>query len=94
MPKKEKKHPEEQHPGEHGDFKSKSKISRRKVLKMGAAAGAVTILSPTILTSRKSTVYAQTTVTEPVLCAPTPLPVSPATTPFLDNLPIPFPAIP
>ncbi|HYP26462.1 MAG TPA: multicopper oxidase domain-containing protein [Blastocatellia bacterium] len=37
---------------------------------------------------------AQTAVPEPVLCAPTPAPVSPATTPFLDNLPIPFPAIP
>ncbi len=41
---------------------------------MGAAAGAGTLLAPTILTSRKSTVYAQGTVTEPVLCAATPVP--------------------
>lgn len=72
-----------------------SKISRRDVLKMGAAtAGAATILGPTILTSRKSTVFAQGTVAEPVLCAATPIPPSPPTTPFLDNLPIPTPAIP
>jgi FtsP/CotA-like multicopper oxidase with cupredoxin domain len=47
-----------------------------------------------ILTSRKSTVYAQGTVAEPVLCAPTPVPQSPPHTPFVDDLPIPFPAIP
>jgi FtsP/CotA-like multicopper oxidase with cupredoxin domain len=46
------------------------------------------------LTSKKSTVYAQGTVAEPVLCAPTPVPQSPPHTPFVDNLPIPFPAIP
>jgi FtsP/CotA-like multicopper oxidase with cupredoxin domain len=75
--------------------KKLSQISRREVLKMGAAAaGAVTILGPTILTSRKASVFAQSGVTEPVLCAATPVPASPATTPFLDNLPIPLPAIP
>ena len=61
---------------------------------MGAAAGAATVLGPTILTSRKSTVYAQGTVIEPVLCAPTPVPQSPPHTPFVDNLPVPSPAIP
>jgi FtsP/CotA-like multicopper oxidase with cupredoxin domain len=76
------------------ELKMRSKISRREVLKMGAAAGAVTILSPTILTSRKSTVFAQGTVAEPVLCAPTPVPQSPPHTPFVDDLPVPFPAVP
>jgi FtsP/CotA-like multicopper oxidase with cupredoxin domain len=71
-----------------------SKLTRRDMIKMGAAAGAVTILSPTILTSKKSSVFGQTGVAEPILCAPTPVPPSPPTTPFLDNLPIPFPAIP
>lgn len=71
-----------------------SKLTRRSMLKMGAAAGAVTILGPTILTSKKSTVYAQGTVAEPVLCAPTPVPQSPPHTPFVDDLPIPSPAIP
>ena len=75
-------------------LKLRSKVTRREVLKMGAAAGAVTILSPTILTSRKSTVYAQGTVEEPQLCPPTPVPQSPPHTPFLDNLPVPSIAIP
>jgi FtsP/CotA-like multicopper oxidase with cupredoxin domain len=69
-------------------------IPRRTVLKMGAAAGAATVLGPMILTSKKSTVYAAGTVTEPTLCAPTPVPQSPPHTPFVDNLPIPSPAIP
>jgi hypothetical protein len=65
------------------------------MLKMGAAAGVVSLVGPTILTSKKSSVYASdTTVAEPVLCAPTPVPQSPGHTPFVDNLPIPFPAIP
>src|ERR1051325_11065688 len=74
--------------------KPSSKLTRRSMLKMGAAAGAVTILSPTILTSRKSTVYAQGTVAEPVLCAPTPVPQRPPHTLFVDDLPVPAPAIP
>ncbi len=92
MPKKEVK--EKKDPEHHEDFKSKSKISRRKVLKIGAAAGAVTIMGPGILTSKKSSVFAQTPVTEPALCPATPIPVSPATTPFADNLPVPPIAIP
>src|ERR1051325_11161140 len=73
-----------------------SKITRRELIKRGAGAGAVTIFAPTILTSKKSSVFAQTGVTEPLLCnqPPAAAPVSPATTPFVDNLPIPFPAIP
>jgi FtsP/CotA-like multicopper oxidase with cupredoxin domain len=76
--------------------KESSGVSRRDMLKMGGAAGAATILGPTMLTSWKA--YAsQPTVTsppaEPVLCGATP-PASPATTPFVDSLPIPFPAVP
>ena len=82
MPKKPKKE------------KISSEITRRDMLKLGAAAGAATILGPTILTSKKSTVYAQGTVAEPVLCAPTPVPQSPAHTPFVDDLPIPSVAVP
>lgn len=70
-------------------------FNRRTMLKMGAAAGVVSLVGPTILTSKKSSVYAShTTVAEPVLCAPTPVPQSPPHTPFVDDLPIPFPAIP
>ncbi len=74
--------------------KNRHQVTRREILKLGAAAGAVTVFSPIILTSRKSTVYAQGTVAEPVLCAPTPVPQSPPHTPFLDALPIPTPAVP
>lgn len=84
----------ESNESEHSeDLKTRSKITRRKVLKLGAAAGAVTILSPTILTSKKSTVYAQGTVAEPVLCGAVANP-SPPHTPFVDNLPVPSIAIP
>lgn len=77
------------------EMKSKgSELTRRTVLKLGAAAGAGTLLAPTILTSRKSTVHAWDEVAEPVLCAPTPVPQSPPHTPFVDNLPVPSPAIP
>lgn len=71
-----------------------SGVTRRDMLKMGAAAGAAGVLGPTMLTSWKS--YASTAITppaEPVLCGTTP-PASPPTRPFVDNLPIPFPAIP
>ena len=71
-----------------------SKLTRRSMIKMGAAAGAVTVLGPTILTSRKSTVYAQDTVPEPAVCANTPVPVSPAHTPFADILKVPNTASP
>lgn len=81
-------------PGKRPKVKKETEITRRDMLKLGAAAGAVTIFAPTILTSKKSSVFAQTAVPEPVLCPPTPVPPSPATTPFLDNLPIPAPAVP
>ena len=64
-------------------------VDRRTFVKTTAAAGALTVL-----TSRKSSVLAQSSPpAEPVLCGLTP-PASPATTPFLDTLPVPFPAIP
>jgi FtsP/CotA-like multicopper oxidase with cupredoxin domain len=80
MPKKQKK-----------TKKEGSAVTRRDVLKMGAAAGAVTALGPTIFTSRKA--YAATGVAEPIICATEPVD-SPPHTPFVDNLPIPSPAIP
>jgi FtsP/CotA-like multicopper oxidase with cupredoxin domain len=80
-------------PKDKAKDKNGSKITRRELLKRGAAAGAVTILSPTILTSKKSTVYAQGTVVEPVLCGTVANP-SPPHTPFVDDLPMPFPAAP
>jgi FtsP/CotA-like multicopper oxidase with cupredoxin domain len=76
------------------DKNESSGVTRRDMLKMGGAAGAVTILGPTMLTSWKS--YASTAIAppaEPALCGTTP-PASPATTPFVDNLPIPSPSIP
>lgn len=73
--------------------KKGSNVTRRTVLKLGAAAGAGTLLAPTILTSRKSTVYAYQAVPEPVLCGAV-APVSPAHTPFADSLPIPLPPVP
>ncbi|HEU0177865.1 MAG TPA: multicopper oxidase domain-containing protein [Blastocatellia bacterium] len=75
--------------------KESSGVSRRDMLKMGGAAGAATILGPTVLTSRKA--YASNAVitppAEPVLCGTTP-PASPPTTPFVDNLPIPSLGVP
>jgi FtsP/CotA-like multicopper oxidase with cupredoxin domain len=76
--------------------KESSDITRRDMLKMGGAAGAATILGPTMLTSWKA--YASNAAVplppaEPVLCGATP-PASPPTRPFIDNLPIPFPAVP
>jgi FtsP/CotA-like multicopper oxidase with cupredoxin domain len=81
--------------------KSKSKnqgsgITRRDMIKLGSAAGAATVLGPIVLTSKKSTpfqVLAQSAPAEPVLCGTIP-PASPPTRPFVDNLPVPFPAIP
>jgi FtsP/CotA-like multicopper oxidase with cupredoxin domain len=75
-----------------------NELSRRSMLKLTAAAGAGSVLAPIVLTSKKSTVLAQGTVAEPVLCPPvTPPntgPASPAHTPFADNLPIPLPPVP
>lgn len=69
-------------------------VTRRDMLKISAAAGAAAALGPTILTSRKAHAFDHLTPpAEPVLCGTTP-PASPPTTPFVNHLPIPFPAIP
>src|SRR5262245_8251192 len=76
--------------------KESSGVSRRDMLKMGGAAGAATFLGPTMLTSWKAYASQPTPVSppaEPVLCGTTP-PASPPTRPFVDSLPIPFPAVP
>lgn len=70
--------------------KTDSTISRRSVLKIGAAAGAVTVLAPNMLTSKEALGF-QGTVAEPVICV-TP-PTSPPHNPFVDNFEAPFPAI-
>jgi FtsP/CotA-like multicopper oxidase with cupredoxin domain len=74
-----------------GKKKSEGTVSRRDVLKIGAAAGTVAVLAPTMLTSRKA--LAAQAVAEPIICAANPA-TSPPTTPFRDNFTAPFPAIP
>ena len=64
-------------------------ISRRGVLKIGAAAGATTVLAPHMLTSDTAHGF-QGTVAEPVICV-TPA-NSPPHTPFVDEFTAPFPA--
>ncbi len=65
-------------------------INRRTVLKAGGMIGAGAVLA-----SKSSAVLAQTSggLAPPVLCGIDP-PVSPATVPFRDTLPIPPPAVP
>ncbi|MBZ5505353.1 MAG: multicopper oxidase domain-containing protein [Acidobacteriia bacterium] len=67
-------------------------LTRRTALKMGAAAGVVTML-----TSKKSlavpAMFDDPVPPEPTVCATRPT-HSPATTPFVQALPIPQPAIP
>ena len=64
-------------------------ISRRSVLKIGAAAGAAGVLAPQMLTSKDALGFQQT-IAEPVLCT-TPA-TSPPHTPFVDEFTAPFPA--
>jgi FtsP/CotA-like multicopper oxidase with cupredoxin domain len=63
-------------------------ISRRSVLKIGAAAGAAGVLAPQMLTSKEALGFQ--TIAEPVLCV-TPT-SSPSHTPFVDEFTAPFPA--
>ena len=68
-------------------------VNRRTLIKTGVIAGAAAVI-----TSKKTTVFAQgsgnpPTPAPPILCDPRPA-NSPATTPFVDNLPIPLPSIP
>ncbi len=63
-------------------------VSRRTVLKIGAAAGAAGVLAPSMLTSTEALGF-QETIAEPVTCAngqP-----SPPHHPFLDDFTAPFP---
>ena len=72
--------------------KTQGTVSRRDVLKIGATAGAVTVLAPTMLTSKEALGFQG--IEEPVVCAPTvPATPSPSHTPFVDNFEAPFPAI-
>jgi FtsP/CotA-like multicopper oxidase with cupredoxin domain len=64
-------------------------ISRRSVLKIGAAAGAATVIAPSVLKSGKALGF-QETIAEPVICV-TP-PTSPPHHPFVDEFTAPFPA--
>ena len=71
-------------------------ISRRSVLKIGAAAGAATVVAPHMLGSSKALGFAGEPPDEPaVRCVNTTPPTpSPAHRPFIDNFTAPFPAIP
>ena len=71
--------------------KTDGTISRRNVLKLGAAAGAATVLAPNIITTRKAFAFADPVAPPLVQC--TAAVRSPVHTPFVDELPIPFPAI-
>lgn len=66
-------------------------ISRRNVLKIGAAAGAATVLAPHMLTSSEALGFQGSVPIPLARCVASA--GSPAHTPFKDPLPIPFPAI-
>ena len=90
MPGKKAKHQK----GAEQNKSSDKSVSRRTVLKVGAAAGAVTVLAPSILTSGKAFASVpQGGSVAPPLAQCTASPGSPAHTPFKDALPIPFVAI-
>src|SRR5687767_4716976 len=65
-------------------------ISRRSVLKIGAAAGAAGVLAPHLLDPKEALGFQ--TVAEPVLCAQ-PSGPSPPHHPFVDEFTAPFPAV-
>lgn len=66
---------------------TESKISRRSVLKIGAAAGAAGVLAPSMLTSTEALGFQ--TIPEPEVCLNA---VSPPHHPFVDEFTAPFPA--
>jgi FtsP/CotA-like multicopper oxidase with cupredoxin domain len=70
--------------------KTEGTISRRTVLKIGAAAGAAGVLAPSLLDPTEALGF-QGTVTEPVICNPPPA-NSPPHHPFVDEFAAPFPA--
>ena len=67
--------------------KTEGTISRRSVLKIGAAAGAAGVLAPSMLTSKEALGFQE--ITEPIRCV-TP-PTSPPHHPFVDDFTAPFP---
>ena len=69
--------------------KTEGTVSRRTVLKIGAAAGAATVLAPNIINPRKAQAFAVDPPATQCLVSAR----SPAHTPFADQLPVPFPAI-
>jgi FtsP/CotA-like multicopper oxidase with cupredoxin domain len=70
-------------------------ISRRSVLKIGAAAGAAGVLAPKMLTSSEALGFDGPVVEPTVRCVNTnPATPSPPHHPFADNFTAPFPAIP
>src|SRR5688572_13248454 len=81
------------------DEKIEGTISRRSVLKIGAAAGAAGVLAPALLSPKEALAFNDPPA-EPTRCdpqvgnPPPPQPDSPATTPFMDNFTAPFPAVP
>src|SRR5262245_34885974 len=86
MPKKKVKN----RPGEVKE----GTVSRRSVLKIGAAAGAATVVAPALLTSKEALGFQ--TIAEPVVCSFTsknPFPGSPPTHPFVDTFTAPAPAV-
>ena len=70
------------------DEKTEGTISRRTVLKIGAAAGAAGVLAPSVLNPSEALGFQA--VTEPVICV-TPA-ASPPHHPFVDEFTAPFPA--
>ena len=87
MPKKKAKDRQEE---------TESTISRRSVLKIGAAAGAATVVAPHVLSPSKALGFTHEPPDEPtVRCVNTvPATPSPAHRPFIDNFTAPFPAVP
>lgn len=66
-------------------------ISRRSVLKIGAAAGAASVVAPSVLSSSTALGFQSSSIAEPVLCVQ-PSGPSPAHTPFVQEFAAPFPA--
>jgi FtsP/CotA-like multicopper oxidase with cupredoxin domain len=71
--------------------KTKGTISRRNVLKIGAAAGAATVLAPNMITTKKALGFYDPVAPPLVQCISAA--ASPPHTPFADDFEAPFPAI-
>jgi len=71
--------------------KTEGTVSRRDVLKIGAAAGAAGVLAPSIFTSNEALGFQS--IAEPVRCDPPAPAQSPPHHPFVDEFLAPFPEI-